>query len=68
MFTALTTISYSAVVIARLTGDWPCVTLVPLHETLELVWIGWLEYAPFFALLLWNSVSRRQSLTEEVTG
>jgi len=59
-FTALVTISYSAVAVERLTGAWPAITLFPTREGLELYFIGWLEYAPFFVLFAWGAFRRKK--------
>lgn len=55
-FTALVTISYSAVAVLQMTGEWSALTLFPTHERLELIFLAWLEYAPFFVLWIWSAL------------
>lgn len=58
-FTALVTISYTSVVVMQLEGAWPGISLWRTAGGSETTFAGWLEYGPFFFLLVWNTLRSR---------
>jgi|ERR1051326_3617902 hypothetical protein len=60
-FTALVTISYTSLVVSRLDGVWPGIALFSNRGAgPETLFAGWLEYGPFFVLLVWSAIKLRK--------